>query len=548
MATAAHRLWQFHGGLHLPGDKNASTRTPVGRAPLPAHLILPLQQHIGETATPLVKVGEHVLKGQKLAAAEGYVSVPLHASSSGTVVEIGDRPVPHPSGLKAPCIVIETDGRDSTLEMRERPAWRELQASALRNLIREAGIVGLGGAGFPSFIKLNAGPRMQVDTLILNGAECEPSITCDDMLMRERAGEVLAGADIMRHVLQARACVIGVEDNKPQAMAALRQAASQYEDIDIIAIPTLYPTGGEKQLIRVLTGKEVPSHGLPLDIGIVCHNVGTAAAVARAVLHGTPLISRIVTVSGGAVTQPGNLEVRIGTPVADLIQYCGADPDAVGQAIIGGPMMGYALHDLQAPVIKTTNCVLTRRGDELRPAPRAMPCIRCGKCAEVCPVKLLPQQLYWYAHARDFDKTQDYNLFDCIECGCCAYVCPSHIPLVQYYRFAKTEIWQQERDKHKADIARKRHEFRLERLEREKRERDERHRKKREALKEKVDAGEIKDPKKAAIMAALERVKKKQAAAGVTPQNTEDLDEMQQQQIEDADKRRAAAKNNKTEH
>ena len=476
------KLWRFPGGLHLPGHKTESTTLSVDMAPLPRHLILPLQQHIGEAAKPLVTVGDHVLKGQMIARAQGYVSASLHAPSSGTVVEIGERSVPHPSGLNAACIVIETDGEDHWIEVHPVKNYREQDPSHLRNLIREAGIVGLGGAGFPTFIKLNPGSGKIVDTLILNGAECEPYITCDDMLMRERPEEIIAGMLVMRHALQARECVIGVEDNKPLAIAALNQALRNLRaqnEIRVVAVPTRYPAGGEKQLIQVLTGKEVPSNGLPLHIGVVCQNVGTARAVYRALEYGEPLISRYVTVTGNGVTAPRNLDVLIGTPMRDLINFCGGETDQLGRLLMGGPMMGIALSP-DVPVIKTTNCLLTE--NEQPVAAPALPCIRCGACAEVCPVSLLPQQLYWHTRAKDFVKAQEYSLFDCIECGCCTAVCPSHIPLVQYYRYAKTEIAHQEREKRKADVARQRHEFRLQRLDREKAERAARHEQKKAAL------------------------------------------------------------------
>lgn len=476
------KLHRFPGGLHLPGYKEESTSLPVIPALLPRFLTLPLQQHIGEAAKPLVKAGERVLKGQMIARAQGYVSVPLHAPSSGTVVEIGDRPVPHPSGLSGACIVIETDGLEQWIALQPVTNYREQNPSHLRNLIREAGIVGLGGAGFPSFIKLNPGPGNVIDTLILNGAECEPYITCDDMLMRERPEEIIAGMLIMRHALQARTCLIGVEDNKPEAIEALNRALFKLRaqnDIQVVVTPTRYPEGGEKQLVQVLTGKEVPSNGLPLHIGVVCHNVATARALYRALEYGEPLLSRYVTVTGSGVATPRNLDVLIGTPMRELIAFCGG---AAARLMMGGPMMGFATHP-DVPVIKTTNCLLTETATTPPPvqAP-ALPCIRCGACAEVCPVSLLPQQLYWHARAKDFTKAQEYNLFDCIECGCCTAVCPSHIPLVQFYRYAKTEIAHQEREKRKADIARERHDFRLQRLERDKAERAARHEQKKAAL------------------------------------------------------------------
>ncbi len=511
------RLWRFYGGLHLPAHKGESMGLPVVPARLPRYLILPLQMHIGVPAEPLVEIGAHVLKGQMIARPEGYVSAPVHASSSGTVVAIEQRPVPHPSGLAAPCIVIETDGKETWRHRETRiEDYTALDPSELRNRIREAGIVGLGGAGFPSFIKMNPGPDAAVETLILNGAECEPYITCDAMLMQERPEEVIQGMRIMRHALRAKQCLIGVEDNKPEAIAALRSALERLDvaDAQVVVIPTRYPAGGEKQLIQVLTGKEVPSAGLPLDIGVVCHNVGTAAAIHRAVEHGEPLISRWVTVTGRGVAEPRNLEVLIGTPLAELLEQCGSR-DPIERLIMGGPMMGFPLHTDAAPVIKTTNCLLAATAFELGPQQPAMPCIRCGACMEVCPARLLPQQLYWHARAKDFDKAQDYKLFDCIECGCCAEVCPSHLPLVQYYRYAKTEIWAQERDKRAADLARRRHEFRLERLEREQREKEERQRQKKEALRRSREGGESEEQgKKAAIEAAVERARaRKQAAA-----------------------------------
>ena len=536
----SRKLWHFPGGLHLPDNKAMSTGQASSQAAVPERLIIPLQQHIGAPAKPLVGVGDKVLKGQKLAKPEGYVSAPVHASSSGTVVAIEEHAVPHPSGLSARCIIIETDGEDRWVELTPHPDYRQLDPSELRNIIRDAGIVGLGGAGFPAFIKLNPGSRMAVDTLILNGAECEPYITCDDILMRERADEVIYGARIMRHALQAKQCLIGIEDNKPEALAAIRDALERLgeKSIEAVQVPTRYPTGGEKQLIKILTGKEVPSQGLPIDIGIVCHNVATAASIHRAVEMGEPLISRLVTITGHGAAQPQNLEVRIGTSIASLLEQAGGARPVPYKLVMGGPMMGFELQNAQLPVIKTTNCLLLTTGEDAPERGPVHPCIRCGECAKVCPALLLPQQLYWYARSKDFDKAQDHNLFDCIECGCCAYVCPSNLPLVQYYRFAKTEIWAQEREKKAADKARERHEFRLFRQEREKEERAARHKAKAKAVKKDGDE----DTKKAAIQAAMERAKAKREAAASEPQNTENLTDAQQKQIAEAEERRKAMK------
>ncbi len=537
MSGMTRTLHSFPGGLHMPDNKAMSLATPVTEMPIPAKLFIPLQQHIGAPAKPIVKVGDKVLKGQVLARPEGYVSVPVHAGTSGTVVAIEEHSVPHPSGIKAPCIVIETDGEDRQVELACYPDYDNLDESELRNIIRDAGIVGLGGAGFPAFIKLNPGARTELDTLILNGAECEPYITCDDMLMRERADEVIMGARIMRYALHAKQCLIGIEDNKQEAIAALREALVLLDEksIEVVEVPTRYPTGGEKQLIKILTGKEVPSQGLPIDIGIVCHNVTTAATVYRAVGKGEPLISRIVTITGHGAAHPKNLEVLIGTPVGEVIKAAGGDNGVPYTLLMGGPMMGIELSDHEIPTTKTTNCLLLATLKDKQDRGPTRPCIRCGECAAVCPMQLMPQQMYWHARARDFDKVQDFNLFDCIECGCCAYVCPSNIPLVQYYRFAKNEIWAQEQERKASDKARERHEFRQFRIEREKEEKAARHKAKAAAVSEGGDAD-----KQAAIKAAMERAKAKREAAGVEPKNTENLTPAQQKQVDEADARRAA--------
>ena len=531
------RLFDFHGGVHLKQYKKFSTSIPVIPARLPKKLILPLQQNIGEPAEPLVSIGDKVYKGQIIAKPSGTVSVPVHATSSGTVIDIGLHSVPQPSGIKAPCIIIETDGLDQARRKDRRFIdYKDLSPADLRKKLLDAGIVGMGGAGFPSFIKLDPKDK-EVETLILNGAECEPYITCDDMLMREQATEIIEGLIIMRHMLNATHCIVGIENKKKTALASMRQAVANanVDFIEVVEIPTVYPAGGEKQLIKVLTGKEVPSQSLLLDIGIVCQNVGTAYAVCRAIEHGEPSISRYVTVAG-SVAKTRNLEVRIGTPISDIIEECGGNRRTLSRVIIGGPMMGFAIHDDQAPVIKTTNCILVNSVISDVPLPsrdkQAMPCIRCGACAEACPVGLLPQQLYWYARSKEFDKIQDYNLFDCIECGCCDYVCPSQIPLVHYYRYAKSEIWMQEREKQLSDLSRQRHEFRLARLEREKQERAERHKKKRANIEKDTGA----EAKKAAIEAAMARVREKQKSA---PKNINNLTDEQQREIDEVEARRA---------
>ncbi len=516
-------LFNPGAGIHPEYCKQESLQRPVTRMQsTPAvDLVLPLQQHMGNKPDVLVKPGDYVYKGQPLAAAKGDVSVPIHASSSGTIIAIEERPIPHPSGLNDMCIILRPDGKQDcgASSMAAIADYRQTDEETLRTRICEAGIVGLGGAVFPAAIKLNVRPGIPIDTLVINGAECEPYITCDDMLMRDKANEIIAGAQIMLHILKSHApegqkqqCLIGIEDNKPAAIAAMQKAVADSGDqrLKVIAVPTVYPAGGEKQLIQTLTGKEVPSGQRPADIGVICHNVATSRAIYRAVVLGEPLISRYITVTGAGVQQPQNIEVDFGTPIAALIEYAGGYTEQASQLVMGGPMMGVSLTNDMIPVVKATNCVL------VQPAVKeqaTLPCIRCGKCAEACPADLLPQQLYWHARAKDYEKAEAYKLFDCIECGCCAYVCPSHIPLVDYYRFAKSEVRAARVAKQKAELARKRHDFHVERLERAKRERAERLAK----HKKKAVSGDKKD----AIQAALERAKAKKAKAVEAKAQTE---------------------------
>ncbi len=513
---SGRRLWRFHGGVHVPDEKSLSNAEPVTSAPLPKRLIIPLQQHIGAQARPLVRIGERVLKGQMIAEPNGYISAPVHASSSGILVAIEPHPVAHASGLSALCALIETDGEDAWAELPEPLVhYAQLDPTLVRERIRWAGVVGMGGASFPTSVKLNPGTDRQIQTLVINGAECEPYITCDDRLMRERAAHVLEGVRVMDHLLGVSQVLIGIEDNKPEAIESMRDALAETDMpgyTEIVPIPTLYPSGGEKQLIRILTGREVPSSGIPAHIGIVCQNVGTAAAVADAVLEGRPLISRIITLTGRAIAAPQNLDARVGTPAGELIAHCGGYRESARRLICGGPMMGFELRHPQAPITKATNCLLAlTRAESPDPGP-TLACIRCGRCAEACPAKLLPQQMYWYARAKDLDRIQDYHLFDCIECGCCAQVCPSRIPLVQYYRYAKTEIWAREQERRKADQARARHEAKRVRLERQEQERQARLRRQKAALDAKPADG--KAGKQALIEAARRRAAAKKAAAG----------------------------------
>jgi len=539
-----HPLSKFFGGLHLDDHKSESMQQVPRVLPLAKQLIFPLNQHIGLPADPVVSIGDKVLKGQMIARPGGSISAAIHASSSGEVIAIEERPVSHPSGISATCIVIATDDEDTAIDASVLTDYENCEPAMLRDSIRDAGIVGLGGAGFPTFIKLKPTPGKVIETLILNGAECEPYITCDAMLMQTRAEDVLRGADILCQAMQARQCLVGIEDNKPAAIAALQAALQSHQfhhPIEIVSVPTIYPTGGERQLIKVLTGHEISAQRRPLDVGLVCQNVGTAVAVADAVLKGQPLIERLVTVTGSAIKNPGNWVVRLGTPIQHLLAQHAVE--ANNDIIIGGPMMGFTIDNTQAAIVKTTNCVLIQPPQITKPA---IPCIRCAECASVCPAQLLPQQLYWHARAKDFDKIQDYNLFDCIECGCCAHVCPSHIPLVQYYRFAKTEIWDREQEKQKADRARERHEFNLYRQQRKQQEDEERRRKKKELL-NRAQGKTVSetDSKKAAIEGALARAKARKDAMTSAPKNIDHLAPEQQRQIDEAEARRHKQKQDK---
>jgi len=461
----ALQIWNIPGGIHPAERKELSNRTPVQTAPLAKRLTLPLAQHIGASAEPVVSVGERVLKGQLIAAANGFVSAPVHAPTSGTVSFIGPQPYPHVSGMLAPAIVIDSDGLDEWIELTPCADYCDLEHSVLLERIRQAGISGLGGAGFPAAVKLIARPTQKIHTLIINGTECEPYITADDLLMRTYANELISGIDILVQLIQPDQVLIGIEDNKPEAIAAVRAALNE-RSYQLKVFPTKYPSGGEKQLIQILTGVEVPSGGLPADIGMLCQNVGTCVAIHDAVVHGKPLISRITTLTGEALAQPMNVEVLLGTPVDELLAFAGLQPSKLNRLIMGGPMMGFTLPDFAVPVIKTTNCLLASTAAELPPAPPAMPCIRCGECAEACPASLLPQQLHFFAIGQEHEQLKAHNLFDCIECGACAYVCPSSIPLVQYYRAAKSEIRELEQKQLKAEQSKQRFELRQERLRR----------------------------------------------------------------------------------
>lgn len=496
-------IWDFAGGIHPPEMKLQSSQTPMRVATLPDELVIPLQQHLGPEGELIVNVGEHVLKGQPLTRGVGR-TVPVHASTSGIITAIKPMVTAHPSGLKELSVCLKSDGDDTWCELHPEVDYLRLTPQQLLQKIEQAGIAGLGGAGFPTASKL-AGGKDAIKTLIVNAAECEPYITADDRLMQEHADEVIEGCRVLQHLLNPDQVLIGIEDNKPEAITALKNAITEHDrKIIIRVVPTKYPSGGAKQLTKILTGKEVPSDARSSQIGVLMQNVGTVVAIKRAVIDGQPLIERVVTVTGESIASPGNFWVRLGTPVYHLLKQTGFTPATEQMVIMGGPLMGFTLPDLNVPVVKICNCLLVPSIEEVGQKPLEEACIRCGLCVEACPAALLPQQLYWFSKGKEHEKAQKHNLFDCIECGACAYVCPSNIPLVQYYRQEKAEIREINQEERRAAEAKLRFEAKQQRMEREKLAREERHKK---------AAVQVEESDKDAIAAALARVKSKQANA-----------------------------------
>ncbi|MEY0113774.1 electron transport complex subunit RsxC [Providencia rettgeri] len=495
-------IWDFKGGIHPPEMKLQSSQTPMRIASVPNELIIPLQQHLGPEGELIVQVGDSVLKGQPLTKGLGR-TVPVHASTSGVITAIEPMVTAHPSGLKELCVRIAADGHDTWCTLSPEPNYVQLTRAELLQKIEQAGIAGLGGAGFPTASKL-AGGQDAIKTLIINAAECEPYITADDRLMQEHAQEVIEGCRVLQHLLTPDQVLIGIEDNKPEAIRALKHAVtSQDKQIFFRVIPTKYPSGGAKQLTKILTGKEVPSGARSSQIGVLMQNVGTVVAIKRAVVDGQPLIERVVTVTGEAISKPGNFWARLGTPVKHLLQQSGFNPGPEQMVIMGGPLMGFTLPDLNVPVVKICNCLLVPTMEEMGPKALEEACIRCGLCVDACPAGLLPQQLYWFSKGDEHEKAQKHNLFDCIECGACAYVCPSNIPLVQYYRQEKAEIREIAQEERRAAEAKLRFEAKQLRMERDKQAREERHKK---------AAVQVDSADKDAVNAALARVKAKQSA------------------------------------
>ncbi|UPQ69582.1 electron transport complex subunit RsxC [Kluyvera ascorbata] len=496
------KIWDFNGGIHPPEMKTQSNGTPLRQVPLAQRFVIPLKQHIGAEGELAVQPGDHVLRGQPLTRGWGRM-LPVHAPTSGTVVAIEPHATAHPSALPEMSVIIDADGEDRWITRDGWADYKNHSREALIERIHQSGVAGLGGAGFPTGNKLRGGGD-KITTLIINAAECEPYITADDRLMQDCAAQIVEGIQILAHILQPQQVLIGIEDNKPQAISMMRAVLADCHGISLRVIPTKYPSGGAKQLTQILTGKQVPHGGRSSDIGVLMQNVGTAYAVKRAVIDGEPLTERVVTLTGESVGKPGNVWARLGTPVQHLLKHADFCPASDQMVIMGGPLMGFTLPWLDVPVVKITNCLLAPSAAEMGEPEEEKGCIRCSACADACPADLLPQQLYWFSKGQQHDKATAHNLSDCIECGACAWVCPSSIPLVQYFRQEKAEISAIRQEEQRAAEAKARFEARQQRLEREKIAREARHKK--AAVQ---PAAKDQD----AIHAALARVREKQQQA-----------------------------------
>jgi Na+-translocating ferredoxin:NAD+ oxidoreductase subunit C len=448
------KLFRFRGGVHPQEHKQASAQQPIRVMPIPERLFVPVQQHIGAPAEPQVKEGDYVYKGQLLAHSQGMVSAPIHAPTSGRVRRIGTHPAPHPSGLPVRTIEIEADGKDEWIEREPVPDPLQLEPQEIALRVGAAGIVGMGGATFPAAVKLKLSLKKPIETLILNGGECEPYLTCDDRLMQERAAEIIDGARLILHAIQAHHALFVVENNKPAALAALRQAINGFKGLEVVAVPARYPMGSEKHMIQTVTGKEVPAGSLGADIGVLVHNMGTAYAIHRALRHAEPLLSRVVTVGGAAIAQPHNLQVPIGARLSEVITAAGGLVTHPARLLMGGPMMGQVMPSLDVPIVKGSSGVIALTAQEISSRP-SLPCIRCASCVTACPCGLLPLEMAAHIKADKLDKAVQLGLVDCVACGCCSYVCPSHIPLVHYFNYAKGELAARQQAKHRSEETRK---------------------------------------------------------------------------------------------
>ena len=505
------KLFAFHGGIHPPAHKTESTVRPILHAPLPAQLILPMKQHAGDAAIPIVNVGDAVLKGQLIGKPASKLSAAIHAPTSGIVKAIEHHLVPSADGHRDLCITIDVDGNDQAVAFAPFRCEQKTREEILDHL-QAMGVVGLGGAVFPSAAKLMADHGKPIHTLIINGSECEPYISCDSMLMRERPDDVIRGVALLQHLCGARDVIIAIEDNKPEAIAAMDAAAKKHGGgFQIVALPTVYPSGGAKQLIKLLTDIEVPGGQHAPEFGVQCFNSGTAYSIFRAIDFGEPVMTRIITVTGNVRT-PQNYEACLGMSFQDLLDLAVEESDTDGH-IVGGPLMGYRIESADMPLVKAANCIIATSKKLFPPTAPALPCIRCGQCVEACPADLLPHDMYWYAKAKNLDRAADYSVRDCIECGACNYVCPSRIPLSQYFKQAKVELAQRDRAKTFADTSLQRYERREERLARLQNEK-ENSRASDSSLDEIASEQPETDLKSAAVLAALARARARRASHG----------------------------------
>lgn len=431
-------LATFKGGIHPPDKKELSKDKKISPTKPPKRVVIPLVQHIGAPCKLTVNVGQEVKKGEVIGTPEGFVSAPVHSSVSGKVIAIGDFPLA--TGRMVTSVVIENDSKEEWALLKDNPDYMKLSPDELKAKVKDAGIVGMGGAAFPAHVKLSPPKEKPVDVVILNGAECEPYLTADYRLMIERPQDVVEGLKILMKILGVNKGFIGIEDNKPDAVEAMKKAASGEPNIDVCALEVKYPQGAEKMLIRATVGREVPPRGLPMDVGVVVQNIGTAVAIYEAARYGKPLIERVVTVTGEGIKEPKNLKVKIGTLVSDLIEECGGFKSEAAKVVSGGPMMGFAMYSLDVPVTKGTSGVLVLPEEGVVHAEEFGPCIRCGRCIDICPMGLMPSMLSVLSERGFYEETKDYNLFDCFECGSCTYVCPSKRPIVQFIRLAKSLV------------------------------------------------------------------------------------------------------------
>ncbi|MFT9099483.1 MAG: electron transport complex subunit RsxC [Zymomonas mobilis subsp. pomaceae] len=443
------KLFSVRGGIHPSYRKQATTGKKMEVLPVVPFYFLPLRQHSGAPAEPIVNVGDHVGKGQLLAEGAGRISAPVHAPTSGIIRAIQEMTAPHPSGLAGQTIVLESDGKDEWASLPE--AFSDpfsIDPGVIRDRVAWAGIVGLGGAAFPAAVKLEQSSRKPIKMVVLNGAECEPYLTGDDRIMQEHADEVISGGRLIAHSVGAPKVIIGIERNKPEAIAIMKKAALAYDNVEIADLPAQYPVGSARHLVQALTGLEISARTRIADVGVLVHNVGTARAVWRAAHYGEPLITRTVTVSGGGINDPKTLEVALGTPVRALIDYCGGMNNKAEQVVTGGPLMGVGLPNIDVPVIKGTAGILALTPQEMDHRPAAA-CLRCGRCVDVCPCGLSPVEMASLIRRDKLEETEKLQVMDCFSCGSCSYVCPSHLPLVQYFNYAKGEIWNKRSEERK---------------------------------------------------------------------------------------------------